>query len=119
MQEQVGGAAAPPRRARHLLDPDNPRPAPRGAGMSLTRVQRWVASALAVTTVWHLALGLVIAAWSIEETRTVDRVGLLVVASLFGIVGVAVGLIIHRQRLFSGWLLVGLVPGAAGALWLF
>jgi hypothetical protein len=113
------GAEQAPRRARHLLDLDNPRPMPRRQGMSLTSVQRWVASSLAVTTVWHLALGLVLAAWYIEETRTVDRVGLLVIAGLFGIVGMATGLLIHRRSLLSPWLLVGVLPGVVGALWLF
>jgi hypothetical protein len=118
--ERAGVGAAPaPRRARHLLDLDNPRPTSRRQGMSLTSVQRWVASSLAVTTIWHLALGLVLAAWYIEESRTVDRVGLLVIAGLFGIVGMAVGLLIHRRSLLSPWLLVGVLPGLAGALWLF
>ena len=52
-----------PRKARHLIDfdaPATPRDAARDAA-SLTRVQRWVMSVLAVTTVGHLAVGLVVA----------------------------------------------------------
>src|SRR4051812_43029590 len=49
------------RRPRHLMDPNNlQRPQP--GGMSLTRVQQWVLSALALTTVLHLSAGLVVAA---------------------------------------------------------
>lgn len=115
----TASAVKPPRR-RHLLDPDNPRPAPRRTGgMTLTSVQRWVGSALAVTTVWHLALGLVLAAWYVDASRPVDRAGLLVIAAAFGVVGIAVGLLIHRRRVLSPWLLVGVLPGIAGALWLF
>jgi hypothetical protein len=48
---------APPRRARHLMDPDHPRPSrpQRHGSMSTERVQQWVASALVVTTLAHQA----------------------------------------------------------------
>ena len=50
---------APRPRQRHLLDLDNPRPQRSAAERekSLSRVQRWVMSVLAVTTILHLAAG--------------------------------------------------------------
>lgn len=100
---------------RHLLDPDNPRPQ-RGTAASLERVQTWVLSTLAVTTILHLAAGLVVAAAVMGEARRADRIGLVLLAGAFGVVAVASGLAIHRHRLPTWWLLLGLVPSAVGAL---
>ena len=45
----------PPRRRRHLMDPDAPPPVRDHAAEneSLSQVQRWVMSVLAVTTIFH------------------------------------------------------------------
>ena len=52
-----------PRRARHLMDPNQPRKPTTPEDLArLQRVQRWVLSVLAVTTVLHLSLGLVLSA---------------------------------------------------------
>ena len=57
----------PVRRPRHLMDPDNPvRPV---NDHSLTQVQRWVLSVLAVTTILHLSAGLVIGAFFLDEAQ--------------------------------------------------
>lgn len=107
-----------PRRARHLLDPDNPRPPqPRRDGMSLDNVQRWVLSALAATTILHLSGGLVLAAMYVDEDRLDAQVGLNVLGAAFGVVAVAAARAIHGRSLASPWLLLGLVPGILG-LWL-
>jgi len=108
----------PPRRARHLIDPSAPpRPPDPEAAARLARVQQWVMSALAVTTIFHLCVGLVIAALFVDEDDTVARVGLCVVAGAFGMVAVVVARAIHRKSLASPWLAVGLLPAVVG-VWL-
>jgi hypothetical protein len=84
---------------------------------SLTNVQRWVMSVLAVTTILHLAAGLVVAAVFMEPDRVDARVGLNVIAAVIGVLAVATGLLIHRRSPLSPWLLLGLLPGVVGA-WL-
>ena len=94
------------------MDPANPiRPVD---DHRLTRVQRWVLSALALTTILHLAVGLVVAAYFFDERAVVSRVGLCVIAGAFGVVAAAVARLIHQQPLASWWLLLGLVPGLVG-----
>jgi hypothetical protein len=107
----------PPRRRRHLMDPNNPRPPQRRRDMSLSQVQRWVLSTLAVTTILHMSGGLVLAAFAVD---TLDaRIGLLVIAGLFGVMSVAAGLVIHQRRVVSWWLLLGWTPTLVGAYLLF
>lgn len=108
--------AQQPRRRRHLLDPDNPVPPPTRGGMSLTTVQRWVLSVLAVTTIGHLAVGLVFGAAYADGSRAGAELGLLVIAGVVGVLGVAVGFLIHERSPVTPWLVTGLVPGLVGAL---
>lgn len=104
-----------PRRARHLMDPSKPRPPTSPEDLArLARVQKWVASVLAVTTIEHLALGLILAALVVTEDDLVAQVGLCVIAGLTGVVGVAAGFAIHQKSIFTPWLLVGLIPGLVG-----
>lgn len=105
-----------PRRRRHLMDPSNPRPQQARGGMSLTTVQRWVLSALAVTTVAHFAVGLVFGAAYVDGARPGAEVGLLVIAGAVGVLGVALGFLIHERSPVTPWLLTGLLPGLVGAL---
>jgi len=86
--------------------------------MSLGRVQRWVLSTLAATTILHLSIGLVVAAVFAE--RTDAQVGLLVIGAAFGVVAMVTAFVIHQRRPVSPWLLLGLLPSVAGAwsLWL-
>jgi hypothetical protein len=104
-----------PRPRKHLMVPG--QPVPRADAMSLTSVQRWVMSTLAVTTILHLAAGLVVAAMYVD---TLDaQVGLLVIAAAFGVISVAVGLMIHQRRPLSPWLLLGTLPAVVGAFLVF
>jgi hypothetical protein len=100
------------RRARHLIDPDNPPP-PSRYSTELSTVQTWVLSTLAVTTILHMSAGLVVAAAFADAMDA--RIGLLVIAGLFGIVSVAAGLAIHKRRILSWWLLLGWLPSIVGA----
>ena len=94
------------------MDPDNP--VRQVNDHSLTQVQRWVMSVLAVTTILHLSAGLVIGAFFVDEDAVVSRVGLCVIGGLFGVVAAAVGRLIHQKPLASWWLAAGFLPGAVG-----
>ena len=103
---------APPKRAKHLMDPNNP--VRQVNDRSLTNVQRWVASVLAVTTIFHLSAGLVIAAVFTDEDNPVSRIGLCLIAGAFGVIAIGVGLAIHGRFPLSPWSVLGLVPTAVG-----
>ena len=110
----------PVRRARHLMDPNNPRrPQQRREGMSLSQVQKWVMSILATTTIFHLSAGLVLAAYFLDDDRASSKIGLLVIAGLFGMVAMAVGFMIHQKKLPNPWLLCGWIPTVVGAWLIF
>jgi CHASE2 domain-containing sensor protein len=102
----------PVKRARHLMDPANP--VRQVNDRSLTNVQRWVASALATTTIFHLAAGLVIAAVFMDDDNRVSQIGLCVIAGAFGIIAIGVGLAIHGRRPISPWSVLGLLPTVVG-----
>ena len=104
----------------HLLDLDAPRRIvadPEKDARDLARVQRWVMSTLAVTTILHLVVGLVVAAVMLDDSPTSSKVGLNVIAGIFAAMAVAVGRAIHGKRIASPWLLLAVVPTAVG-LWL-
>lgn len=107
------------RKASHLIDFDAP-PRPRDAvreAESLARVQRTVMSVLVVTTLAHLAGGLVVAAVLMDDPSPGARVGLCVIAGAFGVVGVVLARVIHGRSPFTPWLLAGALPSVIG-LWL-
>ena len=109
-----------PRRARHLMDPNAPRRTREeheSEQRSLTHVQRWVMSVLAVTTLFHLQVGLILAALFLDDPRPGAEIGLCLIAGAFGVISVALALLIHGRRPLTPWLLVGLVPAAVG-IWL-
>lgn len=110
---------APHRRRKHLMDPNAPRPVRdrEAAARSLSRVQKWVMSTLAVTTILHLSIGLVIAAMFVRTPDLSAKIGLNVIAGAFGVIAVAAGLAIHGHKLLSPWLLLGIIPGIVG-IWL-
>lgn len=110
-----GNDPAPRRRARHLIDPNNPRPAQQRKQMSLTQVQKWVMSILATTTIGHLAAGIVVADVFLSHPKPGARAGLLVIAGIFGMIAVSVGFLIHRRSPFTPWLILGWIPAAVGA----
>lgn len=103
---------APVKRPRHLMDPANPV-RPRNDA-SLTKVQRWVMSVLVVTTMLHLVVGLVIAAAAVDVHS--GKVGLLVIAAVFGVLGLAGAFLLHGRSALSPWLVLGVVPSVVGAL---
>lgn len=104
-----------PARPRHLQDPANLRREPHESA-SLTRVQTWVMSVLAVTTILHLCVGLIVSAAFIDASMSVERTGLLVIAGAFGVLAAVAGLAIHRHAVATPWVLLGLLPGVVGAV---
>jgi hypothetical protein len=98
---------------KHLMTPGAPR-AQNTEPMSLGRVQRWVLSTLAATTIMHLSVGLVVAA--IYSARLDAQIGLLVIGGAFGVIAIVAALVIHQHRLLSPWLVLGIVPSIVGAL---
>jgi hypothetical protein len=102
---------------KHLMTPGQPqRPAPRGA-MTLSSVQKWVMSTLAVSTLLHLSGGLVLAAAYVDPRSS--KIGLLVIAGAFGVLAWVAGLLIHGKRPLHPLLLLGLLPPLLGAWWIF
>jgi hypothetical protein len=103
-----------PRRRRHLMDPSNPRPQT-GSSMSMGSVQRWVMSALAVTTIMHFAAGLVLAAIFLDDAdRPGAKLGLIAIAGVVGVLGIAAGFLIHQKSALTPWLALGLIPAVVG-----
>lgn len=116
---EPGSAALPERkRPRHLMDPANPR-MDRPESASITRVQTWVMSTLAVTTILHLSAGLLVSAAFVDSDLVVERVGLVVIAGGFGVVAVAAGIAIHLRSVLTPWLGLGVLPALVGAVLLF
>jgi len=106
----------------HLLDLDAPRQVikdPDKDAADLARVQRWVMSTLAVTTILHLVVGLVVAAVMLDDAPTSSTVGLNVIAGIFAASAVAAFRAIHGKPILSPWLLLGVVPTAVGLLLTF
>lgn len=104
---------------KHLIDPANPpvrqRPEERRRDLEkLARVKQWVTSALVLTTMFHLSVGLMIAAIFMDPEKTQARVGLNVIAVVLLLSGAVGARVIHHKHPVSPWLLLSLVPGAIG-----
>ncbi|WP_238342971.1 hypothetical protein [Nocardioides cynanchi] len=113
MTQQHRPIATPARRPRHLMDPDNLQ-RPSASDMSLTKVQQWVLSVLAVTTILHLAAGLVVAAVFAPDSRPDAQIGLNILAGVTAVGAVAAGRGIHDRNPLSWWLLLGVVVTPIG-----
>jgi hypothetical protein len=101
---------------KHLMTPGQPRPQ-RTDPMSLGTVQKWVLSTLAAITIMHLAAGLVIAA--AFSDKLASKIGLVVIAGVMGVMAMVAAMLIHKHRLLSPWLLLGLLPALAGVYFVF
>lgn len=82
--------------------------------MSTEQVQKWVITVLTVVVLGHLAEALVIFALISPDDHPASRIGLLIIAGIVGLLA-AVGVrAVHRRRILSPWLLLGLVPAGVG-----
>ncbi|MCM0620483.1 hypothetical protein [Nocardioides bruguierae] len=100
-------------RRKHLMDPNAPqRDTINSPGTS--RVQTWVMSTLVVSSILHMAAGVLVAAWFMDDSQVVARVGLSVIAGAFGVLAVMGGLAIHKRPVLTWWNLLGLIPMVVG-----
>ena len=97
------------------MTPGAPRPAPHPSSMSITQVQRWIITVLVVVVVGHLAEALVIFALIAPADKPASRIGLLIIAGIVGLLAAGGVRAIHRRRLLSPWLFLGLTPALIGA----
>ena len=97
------------------MDPADLRPRTRAESAALTRVQQWVLSTLVASLILHLAAGLAVGAYLLDEDRLDARIGLVVIAGILGFLAVVAALVIHRHKMPTWWLLAGAVPGPVAA----
>lgn len=87
---------------------------------SLDLVQRMIISALVVVVLGTVAV--VLAAYIVvrpEEFPRGDRIGLWVMTGFIGLITAALILLINRRRPYSPLVVLGLLPMAVSAWWIF
>jgi hypothetical protein len=119
---RVGGRRAP----RKTQPSQNPDPArlhhPQGAEQrSLDLVQRMVISALIIVVFGLFAATLAgyLALYPAGSGSQGDRIGLWIMSGVIGLACAAAVLVTNRRRPYSPWVLLGLLPMAASAYWIF
>jgi uncharacterized membrane protein len=110
--------ASPPKVRKHLMVPGQARP-PGPSSHSTVMVQRWVVTVLTISIVFHLAGGLAFAAYYTNPDVPSSRIGLLVIAAVMGALAVGAVRAIHRKRLVTPWLVLGLLPSLLGTYFCF
>jgi DMSO reductase anchor subunit len=97
------------------MDPNAPKAAATPSEKrSLSNVQRWVMSVLAVSTILHMALGLILLTAVIDNPQPGAAEGLCVIAGVFGVLAVVTGRVIHGAKPLSPWLALGIIPTLIG-----
>ena len=81
--------------------------------MEIERVQKWVMTALMMTTATIFAVGLSLLAGQAE--RAGAKPGLLTIAAVVGILAVAAARVIHQKPVLTPLLALGVLPAAFGA----
>jgi len=83
--------------------------------VELLRVQRWVASTLALTVAYVWSSGLVLGAlYTIDQSRTDAQIGILVMAAIIGVAAILGVRVINGLSFLTPWVLAGLIPAAVG-----
>jgi hypothetical protein len=80
--------------------------------MEVERVQRWVLTALMMTTALIFASGLALLAG--QADRAGAKPGLITIAAVVGVLAVAAARIIHQRSVLTPLLLLGVLPAAVG-----
>jgi hypothetical protein len=80
--------------------------------MEIERVQRWVMTALMMTTAVIFATGLSLL--SGQSDRAGAKPGLITIAAVVGVLAVAAARAIHQKSVVSPLLLLGVLPAAVG-----
>jgi hypothetical protein len=87
----------------------------------ITRVQQWVASAVLLMVGMGVAIPLAWASPRMQQDAVArgSALPLWVMSGVWGMATMAGALLIHRRRVLSPWLLVGLLPAAVAAPFVF
>lgn len=100
------------------MDPSAPRKVADQRDLErLHRVQRRVISALIITTLIHLTVGLILAADAVDADRLDAQLALIVLGAAFYVVGIAAVRAINNKPLRTWWMLTGLIPVVVGLWW--
>lgn len=100
------------------MDPSAPRKVADQRDLErLHRVQRRVISALIITTLIHLTVGLILAADAVDADRLDAQLALIVLGAAFYVVGIAAVRAINKKPLRTWWMLTGLIPVVVGLWW--
>jgi hypothetical protein len=76
--------------------------------MEVERVQKWVMTALMMTTAVIFAVGLALLAG--QADRAGAKPGLLIIAAAVGVMAVAAARVIHQRSVLTPLLLLGVLP---------
>lgn len=76
--------------------------------MQVERVQKWVMSALVLTTATIFATGISLLAGRSEQAGA--EPGLLTIAAVVGVVAMAAVRVINQKPVLTPWLVLGLLP---------
>jgi hypothetical protein len=120
---RVGGRRAP-RTTQQSQVPRTASSGQPGEGTeqrSLDFVQRMVISALIIVVfgLFAAVLAIYLAIYPVGLGSQGDRIGLWIMSGVVGLVAAAAVLITNRRRPYSPWVLLGLLPMAASAYWIF
>jgi hypothetical protein len=88
--------------------------------VNITRVQRWVASALTLTVAYVWIAGMVLGAlYTVDQSRHDAQVMIMVMAAVVGIAAIVGVRLINDLPWLTPWLVLGVLPAAVGlwALW--
>lgn len=80
--------------------------------MEIERVQKWVMTALMMTTAVIFAVGLSLLAGQSDAAGA--KPGLLTIAAVVGILAVAAARVIHEKSVLTPLLLLGVLPAVLG-----
>jgi len=80
--------------------------------MEIERVQKWVMTALMMTTAVIFAVGLSLLAGN--NDRAGAKPGLLTIAAVVGVLAVAAARVIHQKSVLTPLLVLGVLPAAIG-----
>jgi hypothetical protein len=80
--------------------------------MEIERVQKWVMTALMMTTAVIFAVGLALLAG--QADRAGAKPGLLTIAGVVGVMAVAAARVIHQKPVLTPLLILGVVPALVG-----
>ena len=119
---RVGGRRAPRQPPGQTARPERAQQPGQGSEQrSLDFVQRMVISALIIVVFGLFAAVLAgyLAIYPVGLSSRGDRIGLWIMSGVVGLACAVAVLITNRRRPYSAWVLLGLLPMAASAYWVF